>query len=138
MAAEWWDTDGKFRPLHKLNPVRLGYIREIAVAHFGRDPKAGRPLAGLSLLDIGCGGGILSEPMARLGAEVRRASIRPRRTSRSRGCMPATCGLAIDYRAGTVEALAEAGEKFDIVLGDGSGGARRRRPAPSSLPLQRC
>ena len=61
MAAEWWDPDGKFKPLHKFNPVRLGYVRNTVVAHFGRDAKSGKPFAGLRLLDIGCGGGILSE-----------------------------------------------------------------------------
>ena len=70
MAAEWWDPHGKFRPLHKFNPVRLAYIRDHVCARFDRDPKADKPLAGLRLLDIGCGGGLLSEPLARLGAEV--------------------------------------------------------------------
>ena len=115
MATEWWDPDGKFSPLHRLNPVRLGYIRETVVAHFGRDPKAGRPFAGLSLLDIGCGGGLLSEPMARLGAKVvgldpSETNIDVARLHAGRG------GLAIDYRAATVESLAEAGETFDVVL----------------------
>ena len=70
IAAEWWRPDGKFKPLHKFNPVRLAYIRDRVAQHFGRDPKARRPLEGLRLLDIGCGGGLLSEPMARLGADV--------------------------------------------------------------------
>ena len=70
MAAEWWDPDGKFKPLHMLNPCRLDYIVDQIAAEFGRDPKAPRPFAGLRLLDVGCGGGLLAEPMARLGAEV--------------------------------------------------------------------
>ncbi len=70
MAAEWWDPTGKFAPLHKFNPVRLGFIRDTASAHFGRDPKSLKPFEGLTLLDIGCGGGLLSEPMARLGFAV--------------------------------------------------------------------
>src|SRR5689334_1938201 len=70
MAEEWWDPAGKFRPLHVFNPVRLAFIREVAAAHFGRDPKALIPFGGLSLLDIGCGGGLVAEPMARLGFAV--------------------------------------------------------------------
>src|SRR6476661_7097141 len=70
IADEWWDPTGKFAPLHRLNPVRLGYIRDRAAAHWKRDPLTGSPLAGLSLLDIGCGGGLICEPMARLGATV--------------------------------------------------------------------
>ena len=70
LAAEWWNPDGKFRPLHKFNPVRLGFIRDRLIRHFGIDAKSPKPLSGLRLLDIGCGGGLLSEPMARLGAEV--------------------------------------------------------------------
>ena len=70
MAAEWWSPTGKFKPLHKFNPVRLAYIRDRAAENFGRDPKAPRPLEGLRVLDIGCGGGLLSEPMARMGADV--------------------------------------------------------------------
>ena len=70
IAADWWDPKGKFAPLHKFNPVRLSFIRDQVQARFGRDPKAIRPFEGLRLLDIGCGGGILSESMARLGAQV--------------------------------------------------------------------
>src|SRR3982074_2187465 len=70
IAAEWWDPTGKFAPLHRLNPLRIGYIRDRAAAHWQREPLSGGPLQGLSVLDIGCGGGLLSEPMARLGAEV--------------------------------------------------------------------
>ena len=70
LAAEWWDPRGKFRPLHRFNPVRLEFIRDRLCAHFGRDPRADRPLDGLRLIDIGCGGGLVAEPMARLGAQV--------------------------------------------------------------------
>jgi 2-polyprenyl-6-hydroxyphenyl methylase/3-demethylubiquinone-9 3-methyltransferase len=115
MAVEWWDQDGKFRPLHKLNPVRLAYIRDCAAEHFGRDAKAAKPLAGLRLLDIGCGGGILCEPLARLGAEVvgadpSRINIEVARLHAERG------GLSIDYRAASAEDLAAAGETFDVLL----------------------
>lgn len=115
MAEEWWDPTGKFKPLHKFNPVRLAYIREKVGAHFGRDPRALRPFEGLRLLDIGCGGGLLCEPMARLGAEVvgvdpgeKNVAVAKIHAEQSR--------LAIDYRATSAEALAEAGEQFDIVL----------------------
>jgi 2-polyprenyl-6-hydroxyphenyl methylase/3-demethylubiquinone-9 3-methyltransferase len=115
MAADWWSPGGKFRPLHKLNPARLGYIRDVAVAHFGRDAKSARPLAGLSALDIGCGGGILSEPLARLGAAT--IGIDPSSTHIEVARLHAAkSGLAIDYRATTAEALAADGERFDLVL----------------------
>jgi 2-polyprenyl-6-hydroxyphenyl methylase/3-demethylubiquinone-9 3-methyltransferase len=115
MAAEWWSPDGKFRPLHKFNPVRLGYVRDIVVRHFDRDPKAGKPFIGLRLLDIGCGGGILSEPMARLGAEV--VGIDPSATNVQVARLHAVqSDLAIDYRAITAEALGETDERFDVVL----------------------
>jgi 2-polyprenyl-6-hydroxyphenyl methylase/3-demethylubiquinone-9 3-methyltransferase len=115
MAAEWWSADGKFRPLHKFNPIRLSYIRDVAVEHFSRDAKAGRPFTGLRLLDIGCGGGILSEPMARLGFDV--TGIDPSATNIEVAKLHATkSDLAIDYRATTAEALSEKGERFDVVL----------------------
>jgi 2-polyprenyl-6-hydroxyphenyl methylase/3-demethylubiquinone-9 3-methyltransferase len=115
MAAEWWDADGKFAPLHKFNPVRLGYIRDVVSEHFGRDPKSGKPLSGLRLVDIGCGGGLLSEPMARLGAAV--TGIDPSAVNiEAARRHAARAGLDIDYRATTVEALAQAGEAFDVVL----------------------
>jgi 2-polyprenyl-6-hydroxyphenyl methylase/3-demethylubiquinone-9 3-methyltransferase len=115
MAAEWWDPDGKFRPLHKFNPVRLAYIRDRVASHFARDTRQGRPLAGLRLLDIGCGGGLLSEPMARLGAEVLGADPAPANIEVAR-LHAAQSGLPIDYRATTAEALAAGGESFDVVL----------------------
>ena len=115
LAAEWWNPDGKFRPLHKFNPVRLAYIRDRAAGHFGRDIKAGRPLAGLRFLDIGCGGGLLSEPMARLGAEVVGADPAPTNIEVAR-LHAAESGLGIDYRATDAETLAAGGETFDVVL----------------------
>ena len=115
MAAEWWDAGGKFRPLHRFNPVRLGYIRDVVVAHSGRDPKAARPFAGLRLLDIGCGGGILCEPLARLGAET--IGIDPSAVNVGIASLHAEhAGLSIDYRTTTAEALAGTEERFDIVL----------------------
>jgi 2-polyprenyl-6-hydroxyphenyl methylase/3-demethylubiquinone-9 3-methyltransferase len=114
-AAEWWSPHGKFRPLHRFNPVRLGYIRDVAVSHFGRDARIGRALAGLRVLDIGCGGGLLSEPMARLGANV--VGIDPSTTNVEIARLHAAeSSLEIDYRATTAEDLAATGEKFDIVL----------------------
>jgi 2-polyprenyl-6-hydroxyphenyl methylase/3-demethylubiquinone-9 3-methyltransferase len=115
MAAEWWDTNGKFKPLHMMNPVRLDYITTQIAAEFGRDLTALRPFEGLRILDIGCGGGLLSEPMARLGADVVGADAAERNISVAR-IHAEQSGLAIDYRATTAEALAEAGERFDAVL----------------------
>ena len=115
LAAEWWDPHGKFAVLHKFNPVRLGYIRDHATARFGRDPNLPKPLAGLRLLDIGCGGGLLAEPMSRLGAEV--VAIDPSATNIGTARVHAEeAGLAIDYQAVTAEDMAAAGETFDIVL----------------------
>ena len=115
MANDWWDPDGKFKPLHMLNPCRLDYITAQIAAEFDRDLIAPLPFAGLRLLDIGCGGGLLSEPMARLGADVvgadaAEANIPVARIHAERS------GLTIDYRNITAEALAEAGERFDVVL----------------------
>ncbi len=115
LAAEWWNPAGKFRPLHKFNPVRLTYIRDKLCAHFNRDPNASRPLEGLRLLDIGCGGGLLCEPMRRLGAEVVGADASETNIEVAR-IHAGQSGLDIDYRATTAEALAEDGEKFDVVL----------------------
>ncbi|NRG17187.1 bifunctional 2-polyprenyl-6-hydroxyphenol methylase/3-demethylubiquinol 3-O-methyltransferase UbiG [Rhizobiales bacterium] len=115
MAAEWWDPSGKFRPLHKFNPVRLSYIKEKVCAHFDRDPRAPDSFAGLRLLDIGCGGGLLCEPMRRLGADVIGADASATNVEVAR-IHAGQSGLDIDYRATTAEALADAGETFDIVL----------------------
>jgi len=115
IAEEWWDPTGKFAPLHRLNPVRLGYIRDRATVHWRRDPLSGAPLEGLSLLDIGCGGGLLCEPMARLGAAVTGIDAAERNIATARRHAEGQ-GLAIDYRETTAEALAAEGRQFDIVL----------------------
>jgi len=116
LAAEWWDPRGKFAPLHRFNPVRLGFIREQALARFGCDPKARRPFEGLRLLDIGCGGGLLSEPMTRLGFSVTGVDASERNIGTARA-HAAAAGLAIDYRCGTAEdLLANAEAHFDVVL----------------------
>jgi 2-polyprenyl-6-hydroxyphenyl methylase/3-demethylubiquinone-9 3-methyltransferase len=115
MAEQWWDPKGKFKPLHKFNPVRLSYIRDKVIGHFGRDGTKRRPLEGLRLLDIGCGGGLLCEPMTRLGATVVGADAAERNIHIAR-LHAEQSGLEIDYRATSAETLAAAGEKFDIVL----------------------
>ncbi|RXV70092.1 bifunctional 3-demethylubiquinol 3-O-methyltransferase/2-polyprenyl-6-hydroxyphenol methylase [Roseovarius sp. A46] len=115
MAAEWWDPDGKFKPLHMLNPCRLDYIAAQIAAEFGRDLTAEQPLEGLRLLDIGCGGGLLSEPMARLGADVVGADAAPRNIPVAQ-VHAEQSGLDIDYRHTTAEDMAAAGERFDVVL----------------------
>ena len=115
MAAEWWDPKGKFKPLHMLNPCRLDYITSQIAAEFNRDLSDPSPFRGLRLLDIGCGGGLLSEPMARVGATVVGADAAERNIPIAR-VHAELSGLDIDYRHTTAEALAEAGERFDIVL----------------------
>jgi 2-polyprenyl-6-hydroxyphenyl methylase/3-demethylubiquinone-9 3-methyltransferase len=115
MAAEWWSPTGKFKPLHKFNPVRLTYIRDKAAENFGRDPKSPKPLEGLRVLDIGCGGGLLSEPVARMGATVVGADPSEKNIGIASTHAKAS-GVNVDYRAVTAEQLAEAGETFDIVL----------------------
>lgn len=115
MAAEWWDPAGKFKPLHMMNPVRLDYIAGQIAAEFARDRKVPRPFQGLRLLDIGCGGGLVSEPMARLGAEVTGADAAVENIETAR-LHAAQSGLQIDYRAETAEALLAQGERFDVVL----------------------
>ncbi|MGF6860253.1 2-polyprenyl-6-hydroxyphenyl methylase/3-demethylubiquinone-9 3-methyltransferase [Rhodobacteraceae bacterium MBR-64] len=115
MAAEWWDPEGKFKPLHMLNPCRLDYITGQIAAEFGRDLDAAAPFAGLRILDIGCGGGLLSEPMARLGADVVGADAAPRNIPVAQVHAQAQ-GLAIDYRHTTAEDLAASGAQFDVVL----------------------
>jgi 2-polyprenyl-6-hydroxyphenyl methylase/3-demethylubiquinone-9 3-methyltransferase len=115
MAAEWWDLNGKFKPLHMLNPCRLDYITQQIAGEFDRDLKTPEPFKGLRILDIGCGGGLLAEPMARLGADVVGADA-------AAGNIPVAqihaeqSGLQIEYRHTTAEAMAEAGEHFDVVL----------------------
>jgi 2-polyprenyl-6-hydroxyphenyl methylase / 3-demethylubiquinone-9 3-methyltransferase len=115
IAAEWWDPNGKFKPLHRFNPVRLAYIREKALAHFGRDGAARRPFEGLSLLDIGCGGGLLSEPMTRLGFAVTGVDA-AERNIKTASVHAAEQGLSIDYRVSTAEQLAAEGARFDVIL----------------------
>jgi 2-polyprenyl-6-hydroxyphenyl methylase/3-demethylubiquinone-9 3-methyltransferase len=115
LAAEWWDPRGKMAPLHKFNPVRLGYIRDQACARFGRDAKRLDSLNGLAVLDIGCGGGILAEPLARLGAVM--TAIDPSETNIAAAQQHAAQSeLTIDYRCTTAEELAEQGARFDLVL----------------------
>ena len=115
MAADWWDPRGPMAALHKLNPVRVGYIRDRAAERFGRDPKRLDCLKGLRMLDIGCGAGILSEPLARLGAEMVGADPAEENIAAAKAHAE-EAGLAVDYRATTAEELAAAGERFDVVL----------------------
>jgi 2-polyprenyl-6-hydroxyphenyl methylase/3-demethylubiquinone-9 3-methyltransferase len=115
LSAQWWDPRGKMGVLHKFNPVRLGLIKQAACRQFEREPKRLDCLAGLRILDIGCGGGILSEPLARLGAEVVGADPSTTNIEAAR-LHAAESGVTVDYRATTAEALADAGERFDIVL----------------------
>ncbi|NEX93968.1 bifunctional 2-polyprenyl-6-hydroxyphenol methylase/3-demethylubiquinol 3-O-methyltransferase UbiG [Caulobacter sp. 17J65-9] len=116
LAAKWWDAKGEFAPLHKFNPVRLGFIRDRACARFGRDPKAREPFKGLKLLDIGCGGGLLSEPMRRMGFEVTAVDASERNIGTARAHAEQQ-GLDIGYRCATAEQLAAEGAgPFDVVL----------------------
>jgi 2-polyprenyl-6-hydroxyphenyl methylase/3-demethylubiquinone-9 3-methyltransferase len=116
LAAEWWDPTGKFAPLHKFNPVRLGFIREQCLARFGRDGSQRAPFEGLKLLDIGCGGGLLSEPMRRLGFEVTGVDASERNIGTA-AAHAAETGLDIAYRATTAEQLeAEGAGPFDVIL----------------------
>jgi 2-polyprenyl-6-hydroxyphenyl methylase / 3-demethylubiquinone-9 3-methyltransferase len=115
IAPDWWDPRGPMAPLHKFNPVRLGYVRDQAADHFGRDPKKLDCLKGLRMLDIGCGAGLLSEPLARLGADMVGADPAEENIEVARAHAEES-GVAVDYRATTAEALAQAGERFDVVL----------------------
>ncbi len=115
IARDWWDPNGPMRPLHRINPVRLRWLREEACRHFSRDARVAFPFEGLDVLDVGCGAGLLSEPLARLGGAVvaldpARANIEAARRHAEAG------GLAIDYRAETVEAVAGRGERYDLVV----------------------
>ena len=115
MAEEWWDPKGKFKPLHKFNPVRLAYIRDQLIAHFRRDGSVMRPLEGLRIVDIGCGGGLLCEPLTRLGATVTGVDAAERNIAIAK-IHAEKSGLSIDYRVTTSEALVAAGESYDVVL----------------------
>lgn len=115
LADEWWNPSGKFKPLHKFNPVRLTYIKEQVCENFGLDPRDAKAFKGLRFLDIGCGGGLLCEPMARLGAEIVGADASEVNINVA-GIHAAQSGLDIDYRATTAEALSEENERFDVIL----------------------
>jgi 2-polyprenyl-6-hydroxyphenyl methylase / 3-demethylubiquinone-9 3-methyltransferase len=115
LAAEWWNPNGKMKPLHKFNPVRLAYLRDLSGRHFSRDVRGPRPFDGLTLVDIGCGGGLLSEPLARLGFEV--TGIDPARNNVDVAKIHAEeSGVPVTYRKVTAETLAEEGARFDVVL----------------------
>ena len=115
IADEWWDPDGKFKPLHRFNPIRLQYIRDRLCAQFGRDTQSLRPFDGLRFLDVGCGGGLISEPLSRMGADVTGIDASDRNVGTAR-VHAEKSGLDIDYRVTTVEELAAMGDTFDAVI----------------------
>jgi 2-polyprenyl-6-hydroxyphenyl methylase / 3-demethylubiquinone-9 3-methyltransferase len=115
MAREWWDPKGPMRALHRFNPVRLAYVRDEAARRFGREGRSARPLDGLTALDVGCGGGVLSEPLARLGATVTGLDPAPTNLAVARTHAERS-GLSIDYRGETIEEVAGQGKRFDLVL----------------------
>jgi 2-polyprenyl-6-hydroxyphenyl methylase/3-demethylubiquinone-9 3-methyltransferase len=114
-AEAWWDPEGPFRPLHRLNPTRLGFIRQHLAPHFGRSVSSLRPFEGLALLDIGCGGGLVAEPMSRLGFAVTAVDADEHAIAIARAHAEAA-GLSIDYRIATAESMTGAGQHFDVVL----------------------
>jgi 2-polyprenyl-6-hydroxyphenyl methylase/3-demethylubiquinone-9 3-methyltransferase len=114
-SASWWDSEGSFRPLHRINPARLDFIRRQLLAVFGRDASALRPFDGLTLVDVGCGGGLIAEPMARLGFTVTGIDAAAAAIDTARAHAEAS-GLTIDYRVADAETLARAGERFDVAL----------------------
>ena len=115
ISDEWWDPAGKFRPLHQLNPARLEFIRDHLAVHFGRDSLQHRPLKGLKVIDIGCGGGLLAEPLCRMGADVTGidAGVEAIRVARYHA---KEMGLEIDYRQHSPETLADEEGGYDAVL----------------------
>ena len=115
IADEWWDPDGKFKPLHRFNPIRLQYIRDRLCAQFGRDTQSLRPFDGLRFLDVGCGGGLISEPLSRMGADVTGIDASDRNVGTAR-VHAEKSGLDIDYRVTTVEELAAMEDTFDAVI----------------------
>jgi len=115
ISADWWDPTGPFRPLHRLNPVRLSYIRDQAAAHFARDSRSVSPFAGLSALDLGCGGGLVAEPLARMGAGVTAVDADAVAIGAAR-LHAVERDVAVDYEVGSSDELAEAGRRFDLVL----------------------
>lgn len=115
IARTWWDQKGPMAVLHKFNPVRVGFVRDAVCAHYGRDPRSLTALEGLTLVDIGCGGGVLSEPLARLGAEVTGLDPAPTNIAVARAHAERS-GLAIDYREETIESVVASGKRFDVVL----------------------
>ncbi len=115
LAEGWWDPKGSMAPLHRLNPARLGFLRQGLATHFNRDPKSLRPFEGLRILDIGCGGGLISEPLARLGADVTGIDASGANVAVARAHARDT-DLEIDYRQASAEELAAAGRRFDAVM----------------------
>ncbi len=114
LAADWWNPDGSSAMLHRITPLRSGLVRDAAVAHFGRDARSRRPLVGLTALDIGCGAGLMTEPLARMGAAATGIDAAPENIAAAQDHAAAT-GLSIDYRAASVEALAASGFRADLV-----------------------
>ena len=114
MANEWWDPEGKFKPLHKFNPVRIKYIKENIINHFKLKNKF-RPLSGINILDIGCGGGLLSEPMAKLGAKVTGLDV-VEKNIKTASTHAESQGLDINYVHSTVEDISDKKDKFDVIL----------------------
>ena len=114
-SASWWDPRGSFQPLHQINPVRIDFVRRELLAHFQRDTRSLSPFSGLRLADIGCGGGLIAEPMTRLGFTVTGLDADAQAIATARGHAAAS-GLAIDYRVADIDSLLRAGERFDVVL----------------------
>lgn len=115
LAAEWWNPKGKFRPLHQFNPIRLGFIRSSAAEHFDRDMRPLQPFGGLSLLDIGCGGGLLSEPMARMGFQVTGVDASEQNV-RAANAHAREQRLSVQYRTATAEMLVQEDRHYDVIL----------------------